>query len=123
MTQFRQIRPEDNLLRALLNRASMDYLPNAFLLRVDEKDTGLSVNYDSTVEVCRRAFKVTYGVAQIRASVPIELSLDVVPDGTNHANIRGIPHKDDDALTAEWIASRLAEKAEIVATGKLKTVG
>lgn len=112
--------PEDDLLRALLNKRAVDNLPDAFLLRDNEKDSGLSVSIRSTASECRALFSRTFGVAQLTVSQVTELELAVVPDEPHHANIVGIPHKDDDADRAEWFASRLAERATIIDRGKVE---
>jgi hypothetical protein len=115
--QLRQLLPEDDLLRALLNSRQARDLHEAFLLRHDEKDSGLSVKYDCTPEECRSEFNKTYGVASLTVRCVRDLELDVVPDQLTHANIIGIPYKEDNPDRAEWFASKLAECAQIVDRG------
>ena len=112
--------PDDDLLRALRNRRELEYLPNAFLLRDNEKDSGLSVSIRSTAAECRALFNRTFGVAQLTVSQVTELDLSVVPDEPHHANIVGVPHRDDDPDKAEWLASRLADRAKIIDQGKVE---
>jgi len=115
-----ELGPDDDLLRALLNKKAVDNLPDAFLLRADERDSGLSVSIKSTAQECRALFKKTYGVARLAVSHVRELDLTVIPDEPNHANIVGIPYKDDDPERAEWLAGRLAERATIIDRGKVE---
>jgi len=109
----------DELLRALLNKRSLDHLPDAFMLRYEERDSGLSVSINSTAQECRVLFRTTYGVLLLTVAQVRELDLAVVPDAPKHANITGIPHKEDDPDRAEWLANRLAERAIIVEQGKV----
>ena len=48
------------------------------------------------------------------------IDLRVVPDEPSHANIQGVPYKEDDPEGAEWFATRLAECATIVDQGKVR---
>jgi hypothetical protein len=49
-----------------------------------------------------------------------ELELEVVPDQPTHANITGIPYKEDDRAQAEWIASQLAARISNMSTERWK---
>jgi hypothetical protein len=117
---LRNLQPNDDLLRALLKKSHLGSLPDAFLLRQDERDSGLSVRYDCTIEQVRLSFRRSYGVAQIKVANVTMLQLQVIPDEPTHAIIIGVPHKDDDPVKAEWIASQLAKSATIVDRGKIE---
>ncbi len=120
VTVFRTLIPDDDLLRALLKKAYLENLAEAFLLREKEKESGLSVFYDSSISSCRAAFDRSYGVAAIKVESVVSLGLTIIPDAADHANIRGLPHKDDDPERAEWFASQLADRAVIVDQGKVE---
>ena len=112
------LRADQALLRALLSARWLDNLPDAFMLRHNERDTGLSVVYNCSVAECRARFRISYGVAELILARVLELGLQVVPDEPKHANIKGVPYKEDDPEGAEWCASRLAALATIVDRGK-----
>lgn len=112
---------EDELLRALTKSSWVQSLQEAFFLKEDERETGLSVAHHSTIQRCREMFNKTYGVASLLTGAVLGLGLAVIPDSQEHANIQGLPHKDDDPEKAEWFASQLAAKSTIVASGKVIT--
>jgi len=84
------------------------------MLKEDERNSGLSVSFDCTTAECRAGFNRTYGVASLLAQSIFDLALQVVPDTPTHANITGIPYKEDDPDRAEWLAGKLAECATVV---------
>jgi hypothetical protein len=92
----------------------------AFMLRLDERATGLSVNYDLTPARCQAGFNCTYGVASLTVENVTTLNLQVIPDEPHHANITGIPYKEDDPLRAEALASELASRVVLVSDVKVK---
>lgn len=95
------------LHRALRTRKESEELREAFFLRAGESD-GLSVNYNCTADRCRKKLKKSYGAVTLFAGGVRQVGmLDVVPDDLEHACITGVPHKDQDAGRAEWIASQL----------------
>jgi hypothetical protein len=108
---------EDTLLRALLRRAELDDPRSAFFIRPNERDSGLSVNFDLTPEQCRAQFDKTYGVRCLLVQSVRALELEVIPDKANHANVTGIPHTDDDPVRAEYLAGKLLEVSELVRQG------
>src|ERR1700674_4520846 len=99
---LRVLMNEDTLLRALLRRGELEDPRSAFFLREEERGSGLSVNFDLTPEQCRARFRTTYGVRSLAVQFVRTLNLDVVPDGPNHANVTGMPHRDDDPDRAEF---------------------
>jgi hypothetical protein len=117
---IRELQANDDVLRAILSSRALSALPEAFFLRANERDSGLSVSFDCTTAECRSIFDTTYGVASLNVGRITELNLTVVPDQPKHANIKGIPYKEDDPDTAEWLASQLAERATIIDKGKVK---
>lgn len=91
---------------------------SAFFIRHNERDTGLSVNFDLTAAECRAQFNTTYGVRSLLVGSVRMLDLEVVPDSANHANVTGIPHKDDDPDRAEFLAGQLLRMSTLVAEGR-----
>ena len=84
------------------------------MLRSDE--TGLSVCFDCIPADCITVLGLNrmYGVASLSVNGVTALELTVTPDETHHALIEGIPHKEEDADRAEWVASQLAAIAAII---------
>lgn len=111
--------PQVTLLRVLLRRKELDDPRAAFFLRADEKGSGLSVNFDYTPEECRAqlCFNKTYGVRSLLVESVVQLELGVEPDEPRHANITGIPHVDDDASRAEYLAGQLENVSTLVSSG------
>ncbi len=103
---LREIVREDELCRAF--RSKIDHIPDAFMLRSDERDSGLSVCFDCTPEECVATLNASYGFAILLAGGVFDLNLQVVSDAPHHANIKGIPYKEDDPPRAEFLASQLA---------------
>lgn len=116
----RDLTSEDTLLRALRRSDERKELKQAFMLRQDERQSGLSVNFDCSAEQCRDQFKKSYGVVTLVVRDVNDLGLEVVPDQPHHANIHGIPHKDDDPETAEHLANSLAQRAILISDGLKK---
>jgi len=118
----RALLPIDFLLRVLLRRGELNDPRSAFLLRENEKDSGLSVNFDYTTEECRAqpCFSKTYGVRSLTVQSVLELELEVQPDEPHHANITGIPHTDDDPRRAEYLAGQLERVSTLVSEGLVK---
>jgi len=112
----------DTLLRALLRRAELEDPRSAFYLRRNERETGLSVNFDLTPDECRaqECFEKTYGVRTLLVEAVRALDLEVVPDDVNHANVTGIPHVDDDPNRAEFIAGQLLRASVLALEGLRK---
>jgi hypothetical protein len=110
------------LLRALRSRAELDDKRRAFLLRSDERATGLSIKYNCTPDECENEFNKTYGVLSLIANQVANsgLGLNVIPDEANHANITGVPHQDDDFNRAMYIAGQLSSFAVTVREGLRK---
>jgi hypothetical protein len=104
----------DTLLRALLRNGELVDPRSAFFLRDSERHTGLSVNFDLTPDECRAQFKKTYGVRSLLAQSVRGLNLEIVPDDPHHANVKGIPHTDDDPVRAEFLAGQLLKISELV---------
>jgi hypothetical protein len=110
--------PEDDLLRVLRNRAQEQDTTQAFFLRNDERVDGLSVRFHCSYTTCRADFHPSYGVLALTVQSVRSLALTVVPDAIDHANIRGVPHKDDEPSQATYFARRLSEVSRLVDVGK-----
>jgi hypothetical protein len=110
--------PEDDILRVLRNRAQEQDTTQAFFLRNDERLDGLSVRFHCAYATCRADFHPSYGVLALTVQSVLALALTVVPDAIDHANIQGVPHKDDEPSQATYFARRLSEVARLVDAGK-----
>jgi hypothetical protein len=119
---LRALTGEDRVLRALLRRGELDDPRSAFFIRQNERDNGLSVNYDMTPEECRaqESFDKTYGVRSLPVASIAALNLEVVPDDPHHANIRGIPHVQDDPDRAEFLAGQLLRASTLLSEGLIR---
>ena len=109
---------DETLYRALRTKSEQDDKLRAFLLRGDERDSGLSVNYNCTPDDCENALNKSYGVLSLAARQVTDLDLHVAPDKPTHANITGIPHQDEDPGRAFFIAGQLSGLAVTVREGK-----
>jgi hypothetical protein len=85
----------DTVMRVLLRRGELDDPRTAFFVRYNERNTGLSVNFDLTPEQCRAqdCFEKTYGVRSLVVQFVKALELEIIPDDVHHANVTGIPHR------------------------------
>jgi hypothetical protein len=63
---------------------------------------------------CADFFRQCYGVASLEVGSVREIGLNVEQDSANHANVMGLPHKEDDLAEAERLAGLLAKKSQIV---------
>lgn len=119
MTQLEPL-PEDVVVyRALLRKQWIDeetgrVKADAYFLRATEP--GLSVNFASVCspEQCAGLFRKCYGVASLEVGRVREIGLDVEQDSPNHANIVGLPYREDDLAEAERLAGLLAKRSHIV---------
>lgn len=109
---------DETLYRALRSKAEREDKRRAFLLRANERDTGLSVMYNCTPDECENEFVPSHGVLSLVARQVAGLGLHVVPDEPTHANITGIPHENDDRDQAFFIAGQLSGLAVILREGK-----
>jgi hypothetical protein len=112
-----QLVGDEILLRALRTKAEQEDKRRAFLLRNNERDTGLSVRYNCTPDDCENELKKSYGVLSLTAGQVTGLGLPVVPDSSTHANITGVPHEEDDADRAMSIAGQLCALALAIREG------
>lgn len=112
---FRELIYEDSLLRAILKKKYLtaENLREAFMRRSNEK--GLSVCYDCKPEDCFGLIQMDmHGVAKLIVGQVRGLGLKVVPNEPHHADIEGVPSKEEDEVVAERLATALAEIANIV---------
>jgi hypothetical protein len=113
---------EDALVyRALLRQFWIDedtgrVKRDAYYLRFDRHETGLSVNIASVCspESCAIRFRNCYGIAGLKVGAIRKMGLDVVQDSVSHANITGLPYREKDRLSADRLARLLAQASEIV---------
>jgi hypothetical protein len=83
---------------------------DAYFLRA--KGPGLSVNLASqcSAQKCAETFRKCYGVASLNVGDVQEIGLNVEQDSVNHANVVGLPHREDDLAEAERLAGLLAKR-------------
>src|SRR6266851_7992463 len=105
------------LFRALRTKAEQDDKRRAFLLRTNEKDTGLSVRYNCTPDDCENELRKSYGVLSVIANQVTGLGLPLVPDEATHANIKDVPLESDDPDRAMSIAGQLSGLAVTIREG------
>lgn len=112
----------DTVHRVLRNKKQQEELHEAFMLRADEKDSGLSVFFNCTIDEARKqpCFLKTYGAASLLVGGIRKLALEVIANEPHHANIKGVPYKEDDPEGAERIASQLERLAKHVLREKWK---
>ncbi len=119
MSQFEAL-PEDAIVyRSLLrkqwiNEDTGKVKADAYFLRANEP--GLSVNLASecSPQQCANLFRKCYGVASLEVSDVREIGLNVKQDSKNHANIVGLPDREDNLAEAERLAGLLAKKSHLV---------
>lgn len=104
-----------------------EVLDLAFYLRPNE--IGVSVNYNCEAEEATRTLRTCFGVVSLevgaihRADERLE-TVDVPMPGTlDHAEIRGMPHKEEDEDLAKYFADRLANISQTALRGKYENPG
>jgi hypothetical protein len=119
MNRFEPLPAEAIVYRGLLRKQWIDedtgrVKADAYFLRTNEY--GLSVNPSNicSPEQCAALFCKCYGVASLEVRTVRQIGLEVEQDSVNHANILGLPHRDDDLAEAERFAGLLARQSQIV---------
>lgn len=92
--------------------------PEAFYRRPRPKDSnGLSVSTASAADAVTPEGNLLdwFGVATLHVGKvrAVRSGMDVVPDSATHGNIQGIPYREDDEATAQFIADRLSADARL----------
>lgn len=107
--------------RALLRRQWIDEETekierSAYFLRKNKNEQGLSVRIASACTPQRFAaqFRNCYGVVSLHVGRIRDLGLDVVPDSPSHAQIVGLPYREDDRPKADRLARLLTNQSRIV---------
>lgn len=106
------------LRKRWINEDTFRVKADAYFLREQEKHTGLSVSIARTCspQQCAKKFRECFGVASLQVGHIRDIGLDVVPDALTHANIVGLPYREDDPDRAERFAGLLAKRSHIVWT-------
>jgi hypothetical protein len=119
MRQFDPLPDDASIYRALLWKQWIDedtgrVKADAYFLRVNE--LGLSVNLASVYspKQCAKLFRKCYRVASLEVGKVCEIGLDVEQDSVNHANILGLPYREEDLAEAERLAGLLAKRSQVV---------
>jgi hypothetical protein len=119
MRQFESLPDDAIVYRSMLRKQWIDedtgrVKADAYFLRADE--LGLSVNLATkcSPQQCAEMFRKCYGVASLQVGDVREIGLDVEQDAVNHANIVGLPCREDDLAEAERFAGLLAKRSYLV---------
>ena len=119
MKQFEPLLEDAIVYRSLLRKQWINedtgrVKADAYFLRANE--TGLSVNLASSCspQQCAEMFRKCYGVASLEVGDVREVGLDVEQDSVNHANVVGLPYREDDLAEAERLAGLLAKRSHLV---------
>ncbi|MEA5567258.1 hypothetical protein [Anabaena sp. UHCC 0399] len=119
MSQFEPLPVDAVVYRAILRKQWINedtgrVKADAYFLRAGEP--GISVNLANACspEQCAGLFRKCYAVASIEVRCIREIGLDVEQDSVNHANIVGLPYREDDLAEAERLAGLLAKRSQIV---------
>lgn len=87
---------------------------NAYLLRKNESGLSVRIEGACSPSECAARFRNCYGVASLQVAFIRELGLDVVPDSPSHAQIIGLPSREDDFESAVRLARLLAQQSRLV---------
>ena len=112
---LRDLSDDDILFRVIKKKDCLqrERLSEAFMLGTNE--SGLSVCYDCLASEAQAIVQLdSHGVARLLHIGVTSLQLTVVPDQINHAEIRGVPHKETNRVEAERLANELAKVSSIV---------
>jgi hypothetical protein len=119
MRQFESLSENAIVYRSLLRKQWIDedtgrVKADAYFLRANE--SGLSVNLASTCspQQCAEMFRKCYGVASLQVGEVRAIGLDIEQDAVNHANVVGLPYREDDLAEAERLAGLLARRSPLV---------
>jgi hypothetical protein len=119
MSQFEPLPEEAIVYRSLLrkqwiNEDTGKVKADAYFLRANEP--GLSVNLASACspQQCADLFRKCYGVVSLEVKDVREIGLNVEQDSKNHANVVGLPDREDNLAEAERLAGILAKKSHLV---------
>lgn len=119
MRQFDPLPDDATVYRALLrkqwiNEDTGKVKADAYFLRANEP--GLSVNLASVCspKQCADLFRKCYGVASLEVGDVRQIGLEVQQDSVNHANLLGLPYREDRLAEAERLAGLLAKQSQVV---------
>jgi hypothetical protein len=119
MKQFEPLPKDAIVYRSLLRKQWINedtgrVKADAYFLRANE--TGLSVNLASrcSPQQCAKMFRKCYGVASLEVGDVREVGLDIEQDSVNHANVVGLPYREDNLAEAERLAGLLAKGSHLV---------
>jgi hypothetical protein len=116
--------PDETIVyRAARSRSWIDpdnggLLPIAFELRPGEP--GASVSYNCSIDIARTSLTTCYGVAELEVGAIRrgDARLDVIPDTLDHAEIRGLPRKDEEPELNEYLTDILSRLSRLIWQGK-----
>ena len=104
------------LRKRWINKDTGEVLPDAFFLRKEQNEVGVSVDIATacTPAECASKFKKCNAVASLHVGRVRDLGLDIIQDTPIHANIMNLPYREDDPATAERLAGMLAKQSRII---------
>lgn len=120
-THFEPLPCNAIVYRALMKKRWIDedteeVLADAFLLRKDRGEIGVSVNPATTCspQACANKFKRCTAVASLHVGKVRDLGLDVIQNRSDHAHIIGLPYPEDNEAEWEKLADLLANQSRII---------
>ena len=109
------------IYRAILRKNWIDKHNNRvtsapFFRRPSKDIDGLSVHIagSCSLEEIYASFNQCFGVVSLHVGHIRDIGLDVSQDSISHANIIGLPYKEEDLVTAERLAGLLARQSRFV---------
>jgi hypothetical protein len=102
--------------RDWINEDTLQVRPNAFFLRQDKGEIGVSVNIAAVCspQDCVSRFRKCRAVASLHVGHVRDLGLDIIQDKYNHANIIGLPYREDNLAEAQRLGGLLAKQSRII---------
>jgi len=119
MSQFEPLSDYASVYRVILRKKWINEETNwvkadAYFLRATEIGLSVYLASECSPEHCAGLFNKCYGVASLEVRFVREIGLDVEQDSTDHANIVGLPYRENNLLQAERLAGLLAKRSHIL---------
>jgi hypothetical protein len=99
-----------------INKDLKEILADAFVLRKDRSEVGISVNIASVCspQDCASRFKRCEAVASLHVGRVRAVGLDIIQNKPNHAHIVGLPYIEDDEAEWEKLSDLLAKQSRLI---------
>ncbi|HEY9833198.1 MAG TPA: hypothetical protein V6D26_21780 [Stenomitos sp.] len=110
------------LKKSWINEDTGAVKADAFFLRERDLHSGLSVNIATTCspQQCAAPWKGCSAVASLHVGRIRDIGLDALPDSETHANIKGLPYREDNLAEAERFAGLLAKQSRLIRVKPMK---